>query len=159
MSWITRLSWREIALLRAYACYFGQINFPYSRAYIAETMAAHLAISAAIVELFLTRFSPVFDGDEAWRQQREEAVEKRILEALDSVANLGQDRIIRQFVTVIKATLRTNFFQQDDGGDNKSYFSFKLLPSAIPEVPRPVPLYEIFVYSPRVANSNTVPSA
>jgi glutamate dehydrogenase len=60
----SRLSWREIALLRAYACYLGQINFPYSRAYIAETMADHLAISSAIVELFLTRFSPVFDGDD-----------------------------------------------------------------------------------------------
>jgi glutamate dehydrogenase len=63
----SRLSWREIALLRAYACYLGQINFPYSRAYIAETMADHLAISSSIVELFLTRFSPVFDGDDDWR--------------------------------------------------------------------------------------------
>jgi len=67
----SRLSWREIALLRAYACYLGQINFPYSRSYIAETMAAHLPLSSSIVELFLTRFSPVFDGDDEWRDQRE----------------------------------------------------------------------------------------
>ena len=146
----SRLSWREIALLRAYACYFGQINFPYSRSYIAETMADHLAISSAVVELFLTRFSPVFDGDDEWRGQREEAVEKRIYKALDSVANLGQDRIIRQYVTAIKATQRTNFFQQDDSGDGKSYFSFKLMPSEIPDVPRPVPLFEVYVYSPQV---------
>lgn len=146
----SRLSWREIALLRAYACYFGQISFPYSRAYIAETMANHLAISSAVVELFLTRFSPVFDGDDEWRGKREEAVELRIMEALDGVANLGQDRIIRQYVALIKATQRTNFFQQDESGENKAYFSFKLLPAEIPEIPRPVPLYEIFVYSPRV---------
>jgi glutamate dehydrogenase len=76
----TRLNWREIALLRAYARYLKQVNFPYSVDYIAETMANHLHIAAGIVELFLTRFSPVFDGDEAWREQRESAVEERILD-------------------------------------------------------------------------------
>ncbi|MEM1189785.1 MAG: NAD-glutamate dehydrogenase [Pseudomonadota bacterium] len=146
----SRLSWREIALLRAYACYLGQINFPYSRSYIAETMADHLPISAAIVELFLTRFSPVFDGDDDWRANRELAVEERILSALDGVENLGQDRIIRMYLDAIKATVRTNFFQQGDRGDAKSYFSFKLTPGSIPDLPKPVPLYEIFVYSPRV---------
>ena len=63
----TRLSWREIAVLRAYARYLRQVRFPYSVDYIAETMAHHLQIAASIVELFLTRFSPVFDGDEDWR--------------------------------------------------------------------------------------------
>ncbi len=146
----TRLSWREIALLRAYACYLRQINFPYSLAYIAETMADHLHLSAGIVELFLTRFSPVFDGDEEWRAQREAAVEERVLTGLDAVQNLGQDRIIRQYVAVIRATLRSNFFQPDDRGELKPYFSFKLSPGDIPDVPRPVPLYEVFVYSPRL---------
>ena len=146
----SRLSWREIALLRAYACYLGQINFPYSRSYIAETMADHLAISAALVELFLTRFSPVFEGDDKWRAQREEAVEQRIVSALDSVANLGQDRIIRHYVMLIKATLRSNFFQADEDSASKPYFSFKLNPGLIPDAPRPVPMFEIFVYSPRV---------
>ncbi|GAB5414175.1 MAG: NAD-glutamate dehydrogenase GdhB [Congregibacter sp.] len=146
----SRLSWREIALLRAYACYMGQINFPYSRAYIAETMADHLTISSSIVELFLTRFSPVFEGDDAWRAQREEAVEERIMQALDAVENLGQDRIVRQYVALINATVRTNFFQQGEMGASKSYFSFKLRPREIPDIPRPVPLYEIYVYSPQV---------
>ncbi|HEY7775421.1 MAG TPA: NAD-glutamate dehydrogenase domain-containing protein, partial [Kineobactrum sp.] len=146
----TRLSWREIALLRAYARYLRQLQFPYSVDYIAETMANHLHLTADIVELFLTRFSPVFDGDDDWRAQREVAVEQRILDALEEVQNLGEDRIIRQFVTVIKATLRTNFFQQADDGKLKPYFSFKLSPRDIPGVPQPVPLYEIFVYSPRI---------
>ena len=146
----TRLSWREIALLRAYSRYLRQLQFPYSVDYIAETMANHLQITAGIVELFLTRFSPVFDGDEDWRGQREMAVESRILDSLEEVENLGEDRIIRQFVTVIKATVRTNFFQEGADGKLKPYFSFKLRPSAIPDVPKPVPLFEIFVYSPRV---------
>jgi glutamate dehydrogenase len=146
----TRLSWREIALLRAYSRYLRQVQFRYSVDYIAETMANHLHVTAGIVELFLTRFSPVFDGDEDWRAQRELAVEERILDALENVKNLGQDRIFRQYVKLIKATLRTNFFQQDVNGNLKPYFSFKLKPSAIPDIPKPVPMFEIFVYSPRV---------
>jgi len=146
----TRLSWREIALLRAYARYLRQICFPFSTEYIAETMANHLHITAGIVELFLTRFSPVFDGDEEWRTEREVAVEKKIVDSLEAVENLGEDRIIRQFVSVIKATLRTNFFQQGEGGNLKPYFSLKLRPAEIPDIPRPVPMFEIFVYSPRM---------
>ena len=146
----TRLNWREIALLRAYARYLRQLQFPYSVDYMAETMANHLHITAGIVEMFLTRFSPVFDGDEDWRGQRELAVEGRILDSLENVQNLGEDRIIRQYVKAIKATLRTNFFQEAEDGSLKPYFSMKLSPADIPEVPRPVPLYEIFVYSPRV---------
>jgi glutamate dehydrogenase len=146
----TRLNWREIALLRAYARYLRQVRFPYSVKYIAETMANHLQITSCLVELFLTRFSPVFDGDEDWRAQRELAVEQNMLDALEKVQNLGEDRIFRQYMTVIKATQRTNFFQQEADGALKPYFSFKLKPGAIPDIPEPVPLYEIYVYSPRV---------
>ncbi|KZX58779.1 NAD-glutamate dehydrogenase [Halioglobus sp. HI00S01] len=146
----TRLSWREIAMLRAYARYLRQLQFPFSVEYIAETMASHLHITARIVEMFLTRFSPVFDGDEDWRAEREMSVEQRILEMLDEVQNLGQDRIIRQYLKVIKATLRTNFFQQEADGSLKPYMSFKLSPAAIPDVPQPIPMFEIYVYSPRV---------
>jgi glutamate dehydrogenase len=146
----TRLNWREIALLRAYARYLRQLQFPYSADYIAETMANHLHLTGYIVELFLTRFSPAFDGDEEWRLQRESVVEQSITDGLEAVQNLGEDRIIRQFVAVIKATVRTNFFQEGEGGALKPYFSFKLFPADIPDIPQPVPLYEIFVYSPRV---------
>ena len=118
--------------------------------YIAETMANHLHITACIVELFLTRFSPVFDGDEDWRGQRELAVEERILDSLEDVQNLGEDRIIRQFVRVIKATLRTNFFQEAGDGALKPYFSFKLTPFSYSRYPPACAYVRDFVYSPRV---------
>ncbi|MEM8561418.1 MAG: NAD-glutamate dehydrogenase [Pseudomonadota bacterium] len=146
----TKLNWREIALLRAYARYLRQIHFPYSVDYIAETLANHLQITGSLVELFLTRFSPVFQGDEDWRSQRETAIEQRIFDSLEDVHNLGEDRIVRQFVMVIKATMRTNFFQEEDDGSLKDYFAFKLRPDGIPGMPQPIPLYEIYVYSPRV---------
>ena len=66
------------------------------------------------------------------------------------MAVLNEDRILRRYLDLIKATLRTNFYQPDASGENKGYFSFKFDPSAITDLPRPVPKFEIFVYSPRV---------
>ena len=70
--------------------------------------------------------------------------------ALDQVASLDEDRILRSFLTVIKATLRTNFFQEAAGGKLHDYVSMKFDPQAIPDLPAPRPAYEIWVYSPRV---------
>ncbi|MDX2163789.1 MAG: NAD-glutamate dehydrogenase, partial [Gammaproteobacteria bacterium] len=68
---------------------------------------------------------------------------------IEKVTSLDEDRILRRYLDVIHATLRTNYYQVDDEGNQKSYLSFKLNPHAIPELPQPLPLYEIFVYSPR----------
>jgi glutamate dehydrogenase len=146
----TQINWREIALLRAYAKYLKQINFGFSTEYIAETLAEHLHITGSIVELFLTSFDPDFEGDAEWRARRAGEVHDRIVAELDNVQNLGQDRIIRQYLALIDATLRTNFFQTNDSGDRKPYFSFKMEPGKIPDMPAPKPAFEIFVYSPAV---------
>lgn len=144
----TQMNWREIALLRAYAKYLKQINFGFSTEYIAETLAEHLHLTGSIVELFLTRFDPALEGDEEWRENRAGEVHARIIGALENVENLGQDKIIRQYLALIMATLRTNFFQIDDQGQRRAYFSFKMEPSRIPDMPQPRPQFEIFVYSP-----------
>ncbi len=77
------------------------------------------------------------------------------------MVSLDHDRILRSYRTLIRATLRTNFFQRpaaDDGlaptVPHHDYISFKLEPSAIPDLPEPRPRYEIFVYSPRVEGSH-----
>ena len=68
---------------------------------------------------------------------------------LDSVASLDDDRILRSFITVIHATLRTNYYQlkHDRARD---YLCFKFDPAKLPELPKPRPYREIFVYSARV---------
>ncbi len=144
----TRLSWREVALLRAYAKYLKQINFAFSIDYIAETLLQHLHITGSLVELFLTRFDPGLEGDAEWRDRRENDIQDRVITQLEQVENLGQDRIFRQYLALIGATLRTNFFQVTEQGKRKGYFSFKLSPGEIPHMPRPHPAFEIFVYSP-----------
>ncbi|MEK9767128.1 MAG: NAD-glutamate dehydrogenase domain-containing protein, partial [Thalassolituus sp.] len=144
-----QLGWKDIALLRAYARYMKQIRFGISESYIADTLSRYIPVSAQIVELFHKRFG-LGELSEEDRTAAFEVCEKALLEALDGVEQLNEDRTIRRYKVLIKATLRTNYFQLDDSGQDKSYLSFKLAPSRIPDVPKPRPMFEIFVYSPRV---------
>ncbi|MCU1761398.1 NAD-glutamate dehydrogenase [Pseudomonas sp. 14P_8.1_Bac3] len=144
------LPWRDVALLRAYARYMKQIRLGFDLGYIASTLNNHTDIARELTRLFKTRFylaRKLASDDLEDKQQR---LEQAIVTALDDVQVLNEDRILRRYLDLIKATLRTNFYQADAQGHNKSYFSFKFNPHLIPELPKPVPKFEIFVYSPRV---------
>ncbi|MDH4874041.1 NAD-glutamate dehydrogenase [Pseudomonas sp. BN515] len=144
------MPWRDVALLRAYARYLKQIRLGFDLSYIASTLLNHANIAKELVRLFKTRFylARKLAADDL--DDKQQKLEQAILGELDNVAVLNEDRILRRYLDLIKATLRTNFYQPDAAGQNKSYFSFKLSPRLIPEIPRPVPKFEIFVYSPRV---------
>ncbi|MGN6132066.1 MAG: NAD-glutamate dehydrogenase, partial [Nocardioidaceae bacterium] len=148
------LTWRQATVLRAYAKYMRQGGTPFAQDYIEDALKQNVDITRLLVALFETRFDPGRNGDLApdseSRTARAEELENRIEQALDDVASLDHDRILRSYATVIRATLRTNYFQLDADGEAKSYISFKLRPDAIPELPQPRPRFEIFVYSPRV---------
>ncbi len=104
-----------------------------------------------LAELFTVRLDPALkDSDPVSRLDAALEIQARIETALEQVANLDEDRILRSYLGVIGATLRTNFFQPGADGTPKPYLSFKLDPQRIPELPEPRPQYEIFVYSPRV---------
>ncbi|MBV7545889.1 NAD-glutamate dehydrogenase [Pseudomonas sp. PDM26] len=144
------LPWRDVALLRAYARYMKQIRLGFDLGYIASTLNNHTDIAHELTRLFKTRFylARKLAGDDL--DDKQQRLEHAILSALDDVQVLNEDRILRRYLDLIKATLRTNFYQTDANGHNKSYFSFKFNPHLIPELPKPVPKFEIFVYSPRV---------
>src|SRR4051812_4883182 len=140
------LTWRQATVLRAYAKYMRQASSPFAQDYIEGALRGNVDITRLLVALFEARFDPATADPAA-----EERLEKRILTALDDVASLDHDRILRSYLTHIKATLRTNYFQRDlaTGGPHP-YLSLKLEPSGIPDLPQPRPKFEIFVYSPRV---------
>ncbi len=140
------LSWREITILRAYSRYFRQIGFTFSHEYIAETLVNNAAIAKLLVELFQHRFDPQKITES---QEKIAEIESLIYKLLDTVSILDEDRILRQYLNVINATLRTNYFQLDHVGQNKPYLSFKLNSLKVPELPLPLPKYEIYVYSTR----------
>ena len=143
----TALEGRKIAVLRAYTRYFKQLGFAFSQSYIESALNKNPAIAQALADLFVIRFDPTLQGDRAAQQmQLVQTVEAR----LGDVASLDEDRILRQFLATIQATLRTNAWQTTPAGGSKPYMSFKFNPREIPGVPEPKPLFEIWVYSPRV---------
>lgn len=139
------LTWREVAMLRAYARYLKQLRFGLSQLYIATTLANYPEITRELVTLFELRFDPEQTG----REKESEACLERLGSQLEDVASLNDDLLLRRYIELIQATLRTNYYQASETGA-KDYIALKLEPSKIPEIPKPVPAYEIFVYSPRV---------
>jgi glutamate dehydrogenase len=140
------LSAREIVVLRAYCRYLLQTGIPFSQAYMERVLVAQAPITRSLVRLFETQFA--LKGTQ--RESAAERIRKSILAAFDKVASLDEDRILRAYLTVIRATLRTNCYQLSADGTVKPWVSFKLDPHAIPDLPLPRPKFEIFVYSPRV---------
>lgn len=140
------LDWRQVSVLRMYAKYFKQIAFTFSQDYIETSLNNNASIAKKLVLLFETRFNP--DKKEN-SEERFNHLTKEILNDLDNVANLDEDKIIRQYVQVITATLRTNYYQLDPQGNPKKYISVKMNSKGIAGLPRPHPMFEIFVYSPQ----------
>jgi len=136
----------EIVVLRAYAKYMRQIGFPLSQAFIESTLAAHADIAGALVALFITRFGP----DQGAGAGSRVAEQQRAIETmLEHVDNLSEDRVLRQYLALILATNRTNFWRRDAKGARRTFLSFKFDPAKIPGLPEPKPMFEIFVYSTR----------
>lgn len=142
-----QLGAREVSILRAYAKYLRQVGSTFSDAYIERAVTGNAGLARKLVELFLARFDPSLD---AAREARTEMLEKEIEAGLDQVPNLDEDRILRQFLGVVTATLRTNYFRRDAAGKPLPYISFKLDPARVPGLPEPKPMFEIWVYSPSV---------
>ncbi len=136
------LSWREVALLRAYTHYAAQLGGPFGRQYVAEILLAHPAAARALVELFRARFDP--RPEAADRERSTVAALAAATTLIDEVTGLDADRILRGHLALVTATLRTNWFR------DRPHVSFKIDPSALPDMPRPRPRYEIFVYAPRM---------
>jgi glutamate dehydrogenase len=138
----TTLGVRDIAVLRAYTRYFKQLGFAFSQAYIEDTLNGNPAIAQALAALFSLKFDPAkTHGREAAMAAQIQAID----DLLAQVASLEQDRVLRQFLATINGTVRTNAYVP-----GRDYLSFKLTPREIPNVPEPRPLFEIWVYSPRV---------
>jgi glutamate dehydrogenase len=148
------LSAGEVVILRAYAKYLQQIGFPQSQATVAATLAAHPRIARMLVSLFRLRFDPASHDDSSAASQV-----NALEQALDKVSNLSEDRVLRQLLALVQATLRTNYWRTGIGaspsvegsapGPRRPFLSFKLDSHKVPGLPEPRPLYEIWVYSPR----------
>jgi glutamate dehydrogenase len=147
------LGWRDVALIRTVSRFLRQIRVPYSQDYMWATLRKHSALASRIVELFHARFDPHGGGKakkgDTDRGKREAAILAEIEEALGKVDSLDEDRIVRRFVNAVQSAIRTNYYQLAKDGLPKQEISIKFSSRKLDGAPKPVPLYEIFVYSPR----------
>ncbi|HXP56711.1 MAG TPA: NAD-glutamate dehydrogenase, partial [Streptosporangiaceae bacterium] len=167
------LSWREVMVLRAYARYLRQAGTRFSQGYIQRVLRSNPLVARLLTRLFESRFDPVHQGGEG---ERSEALVEEIRGELDDVVSLDQDRILRSYLALIQATLRTNYYRSAAqptmaGGPAMTaatgglmgpssqiscspafapYLVVKLDPGQVPGLPEPRPKFEIFVYSPRL---------
>ncbi|MDO7868951.1 NAD-glutamate dehydrogenase [Nocardioides jiangxiensis] len=142
------LHWRQAAVLRAYARYLKQAGTPFSLESIEEALRENVALTRLVVGLFEARFDP--DADAEGRSQKEERLREQIVSGLDDVVRLDHDRILRSYLALVSATLRTNHFMVGVDGRPRACLALKLDPGQVPDLPAPRPQFEIFVHSPRV---------
>ncbi len=142
------LEGRQVVCLRTLCKYLIQTGLPYSQSYIEQLLAEHAPIARLLVNVFEARFDPALDDKK--RKTEELKLAQELDALLDKVATLDGDRVLRALLAVVRAALRTNYFQVKADGSPKHYVSIKLDPKKVPELPQPLPMFEIFVYAPEV---------
>lgn len=143
------LRWQQVVLLRAYAKYLRQANFPYSQSYIESVLNEHPSTARSLVALFEALFDPNPSSSSTGRDAQ--AAAAAVAADIDALVGLDTDRILRAFASLVQATLRTNYFVTREGSARaRNALAIKLDAQLVDELPLPRPKYEIFVYSPRV---------
>ena len=139
------LDWRQVSVLRSCSRYLTQLGVPFSQRYMEDALVNNPGISRLLVGFFETKFKP----DLEHREASVAAMLEQIDDDINEVSSLDEDRILRLFLSVMHAALRTNYFQQR-GQEFRPALAIKLMPAEIDAAPQPRPRFEIFVYSPRV---------
>jgi glutamate dehydrogenase len=136
------LHWRDVAVLRAYRQFRRQVGTTFTGQYQNDALCNHPEVARALLEYFVARFRPGIRDP----VERERDARAWLLETLDEVSRLDLDRILRGYLDLIDATVRTNRYR--DGRPEQ--IALKFDSSRVPDPPQPVPYREIFVYSPRM---------
>jgi glutamate dehydrogenase len=140
--------WRIVTVIRAYCRYLLQTGLPFSQGYIAQVLLNNAVIARLLADFFVMRFDPAVTI--STRRRALARLERRIDAALEEVTRSDEDRILRALCNALSATVRTNVYQAGNSGQTKEYLSFKLESQRLRELPLPKPLFEVFVFSPRM---------
>ncbi|MGR9044045.1 MAG: NAD-glutamate dehydrogenase [Gammaproteobacteria bacterium] len=140
------LNWRQVNIVRALYFYLRQLGIAFSQAYVETTLANNPVVVRLLIDLFFVRFEPGIDG----RDERHKQCIKALESEIEQVGSLDEDRILRKFLNLIGAAVRTNYFNESVDTKGISFLSIKFDSALISDMPSPVPYFEIFVYSPRM---------
>lgn len=142
-------TWREAALIRAYATHMRQLGSAFGLRYLADTVVNHGGITRDLIDLFHCRLNPL-RPDALAPTATEQSLRQRIEGALAQVQSLDEDRILRQILSAVLATVRTNFYSRGAGGEPPSTIALKFDGARLAGAPDPKPYREIWIWSPRV---------
>jgi glutamate dehydrogenase len=140
-----KISVRSVIILRAYVAYMQQIGIKYPQEYIRDTLVKHSNIANMLANLFDARFDINLSKEQSNKKQKD--ICKKFNKAMNDVAVLDEDVILTRFKAIIVATMRTNAWQRKDITDP---LAFKIRSADVPDLVKPNPLFEIFVYSSHV---------
>lgn len=143
---LSAMAWRDVVILRSCVRYLRQTKIPFSLLYMEQALTENPLISGLLGQLFYAQFNPA----QVAKKAGAEKIRESVLDALQSVTSIDQDRILRAVLGLMDAALRTNFFQRDENGNSRPTVAIKFDSSKINDIPEPKPYREIFVYSPRV---------
>jgi glutamate dehydrogenase len=134
------LSWKEVDAIRGYCNYYLQLCGRADRARVVQAILREADVTRLLFSYFETRFRPDHAGRDSLDALGE--ARQRLINALDKVKDIIDDRILRDLFNLIDATLRTNFYSTD-----RKALAFKIDSLGVMSAPAPKPLVEIFVHS------------
>ncbi len=129
------LGWDDVEVVRTYRQYRRQVGTTFSPRFTDDALVSNPVIAAALVELFAARFDP------SRARADEDIARAHLRTALDDVTQFEEDRILRGFAALVDATLRTNRWATT----RRECLSLKMDSSRVPDMPEPVPAFEVFV--------------
>ncbi len=138
------LKWREVAVLRAYLAAAFQMRLAPARPTLRRALAAYPHLSRAMFELFAAKLDPQRESS----PEEIAALRAAYLEKLAAIDNITDDRTARTYLSMVEATVRTNYFCEIPSPD--PYIALKFESGKIANLSDTPPLYEIHVNSPRM---------
>ncbi|MGW8281690.1 MAG: NAD-glutamate dehydrogenase domain-containing protein, partial [Gemmatimonadota bacterium] len=145
------LTWRQVALVKAYGAYAFRIGAVSSRMGLRRPLVERPAAAALLFEMFTALFDPEFIGE---RETAVHAIEADYSRLLEEVRSIEDDRTLRRLLALVKATVRTNYFQADFKRNLDTAIALKLDCARIEFMPKPRPKHEVWVSSARTEGAH-----
>jgi glutamate dehydrogenase len=144
---LTGMAWHEIDVLRAYRNYYLQISYRTTTTSFHHSIIRNPQVALDLFRYFEARFRPDADWDDPMSREERALFPLRIqlLDGINSVTDLNDDRVLRTVFNLIDATVRCNYHNRRYHPDY--FIAFKINSLGVIDMPSNKPYCEIYVHS------------
>lgn len=136
---------REVELVRLYRNFLRQIVQAHPLRSIDVSLVRHPRGARLLFDQFAAKFDPALgDARSPVRARKSSALRAAFERFLVGVDDIIEDRILRLLQNAIDVTVRTNYYRLP----SRAALGVKIRSGGLISVPKPVPLFEIFVCAP-----------